>query len=165
MKNISERKKYYDRIIRYLKQIIPRFDDFALEPFMMNNDYIQLNWKEKESDYIFGPHQLSDGSLRYIALASLLLQPPDTSPTFIIIDEPELGLHPSAISSFAGMVKSVSQHKPIILATQSTGILRAGLIFWRIVCPLNNHKKMFRKKIFMDFATINSQNKIGLYFY
>lgn len=72
MKNISERKKYYDRIIRYLKHIIPRFDGFVLEPFMMNNDYIQLNWKEKESDYIFGPHQLSDGSLRYIALASLL---------------------------------------------------------------------------------------------
>jgi predicted ATPase len=123
MKNISERKKYYDRIIRYLKHIIPRFDDFALEPFMMNNDYIQLNWKEKESDYIFGPHQLSDGSLRYIALASLLLQPPDTSPSFIIIDKPELGLHPSAISSFAGMVKSVSQHKPIILATQSTNLI------------------------------------------
>jgi len=123
MKNTPERKKYYDRIIRYIKQIIPRFEDFVLEPFMMNNDYIQLNWKEKSSDYIFGPHQLSDGSLRYIALASLLLQPPETYPSFIIIDEPELGLHPSAISSLAGMVKSASQHHSILLATQSTNLI------------------------------------------
>jgi predicted ATPase len=123
MKQTPERKKYYDRIIRYIKQVVPKFRNFELEPFMMNNEYIQLNWKETESNYIFGPHQLSDGSLRYIALASLLLQPPDTSPSFIIIDEPELGLHPSAISSFAGMVKSASQHKQILLATQSTNLI------------------------------------------
>jgi len=110
-------------MIRYIRRVIPRFEDFVLEPFLINNDYIQLNWKETESNYIFGPHQLSDGSLRFIALVSLLLQPPDTCPSFIIIDEPELGLHPSAISSFAGMVNSASKHNAIILATQSTNLI------------------------------------------
>jgi predicted ATPase len=78
---------------------------------------------ENDSDYLFGPHQISDGSLRFMALATLLLQPPATLPSVIILDEPELGLHPSAISLLAGMVKTASQHCQIILATQSTGLI------------------------------------------
>ena len=78
-----------------------------------------LNWREKGVDYLFGPHQLSDGTLRFMALTALLLQPPALLPPVVVLDEPELGLHPSAISALAGMIKTASQHCQVILATQS----------------------------------------------
>ena len=119
MKNSADGEKYYRRILRYIRQIMPQFDDFELLPSRLNDKYIILNWREIGSEYLFGPHQLSDGSLRFIALATLLLQPPATLPSVIVIDEPELGLHPSAISILAGMIKIASQHSQIIIATQS----------------------------------------------
>ena len=123
MKHKKNGDKYYNRIIRYIRQIMPQFDDFQLEPTTINNSYISLDWNEKGSEYLFGAHQISDGSLRFMALATLLLQPPDTLPSVIILDEPELGLHPSAISIFAGMCKTASKHTQVILATQSTRLV------------------------------------------
>lgn len=119
MQNRDDSHKYYQRIIRYIQQIMPQFGGFELTPSRLNENYIMLNWKEKGSDYLFGPHQISDGSLRFMAIATLLLQPPETLPAVIILDEPELGLHPSAISIFAGMVKTASVHCQIVMATQS----------------------------------------------
>lgn len=119
MQHGAEGEKYYHRIVRYIRQIMPQFSDFELQPSSLNEDYIMLNWKEQGSDYLFGPHQISDGSLRFMAIATLLLQPPKTLPSVTILDEPELGLHPSAISLLAGMAKAGSQHCQIILATQS----------------------------------------------
>ena len=88
---------------------MPQFNDFVLNPSARNDNYIMLNWIENDSDYLFGPHQISDGSLRFMALATLLLQPPTTIPSVMILDEPELGLHPSAISLLAGMHRIVEQ--------------------------------------------------------
>jgi len=119
LKNKPEGEKYYNRLIRYFQQIMPQFGDFVLEPSVLNENYIMLNWREKGVDYLFGPHQLSDGSLRFMALATLLLQPPAILPPVVVLDEPELGLHPSAIATLAGMIKTASQHCQVILATQS----------------------------------------------
>lgn len=123
IKNKKDGEKYYNRIVRYIKFAMPQFNDFVLNPSARNDNYIMLNWIENDSDYLFGPHQISDGSLRFMALATLLLQPPSSLPTAIILDEPELGLHPSAISLLAGMVKTASQNCQIIIATQSTGLI------------------------------------------
>ena len=71
----------------------------------------------------FGPHQASDGTLRVMALVSLLLQPEDELPMVIILDEPELGLHPYAISVLAGLIQSISNHTQVILATQSMTLI------------------------------------------
>ena len=71
---------------------------------------IILNWKERESDIVFGPHQFSDGTLRAIFLLTLLLQPEQELPRLIIIDEPELGLHPYALNVVASLVKMASHH-------------------------------------------------------
>lgn len=110
--------KYYDRIIRRIREIMPQFDEFVLEPKLLNAQYISLDWKEKgNSEYVLGPHQLSDGSLRFMALATVLLQP--NPPAVIIIDEPELGLHPAAISSLAAMVREAAVKSQVILSTQS----------------------------------------------
>lgn len=120
MKENQDTYLYYARIVRYIQQIMPQFGDFDLAPASGNNNYVRLDWHEQQTpDYLFGPHQLSDGSLRFMALAALLLQPPAMLPTAIIIDEPELGLHPAALTVFAAMVKIASQNSQVILSTQS----------------------------------------------
>jgi len=119
MRNNPQYLQYYTRIIRYIQKIMPQFGDFILEPSPLNDNYIMLNWKEQTGDYLFGSHQLSDGTLRFMALATLLLQPEQNLPSVIVLDEPELGLHPFAISVLAGMIKAAGLHCQIILATQS----------------------------------------------
>lgn len=111
----------YALIRSAVQQVFPRFDDFALRPNPLNPDTIRLEWRERESDYRFGPHQLSDGTLRFICLATLLLQP--TLPSTVLIDEPELGLHPSALGVLASLVRSASARAQIIMTTQSVTLL------------------------------------------
>ncbi len=123
MKQKKSGEKYYDRIVRYITLVMPQFEDFVLRPSSKNENYILLDWMEKESDYLFGAHQISDGSLRFMALATLLLQPPSSLPKVIILDEPELGLHPFAISILASMVNTASRNCQIILATQSPRLI------------------------------------------
>ena len=111
----------YKRIVSHVKLVVPQFRDFYLEP---QNNYISLNWVDTSlNDYVFNSHQLSDGSIRFIALATLLLQPDKTMPNVIIIDEPELGLHPYAIELLAEIIKDASLHAQIIIATQSPALI------------------------------------------
>lgn len=118
----SERTAY-DRIVNTIKQIAPFFGDFELEPMPRNPKNILLNWREKGVEQVFGPHQISDGTLRAMALITLLLQPETSLPTVIVIDEPELGLHPYAIGVLASLVKKAAHHCQVILATQSPALL------------------------------------------
>jgi len=110
---------YYDRIISILRQAMPFFDNFVLERSRFNQNQILLNWKEKDSDIMMGPHLLSDGSLRMMALVTLLFQPEASLPDVILIDEPELGLHPYAIGILVSLIRYASNYKQIIIATQS----------------------------------------------
>jgi predicted ATPase len=107
---------YYQRIVETLRQIAPFFLDFVLEPV---NNYVILQWRESNSDLIFSSHQASDGTLRTMALVSLLLQPENDLPRVLILDEPELGLHPYAINIIGGLINSISHYTQVILATQS----------------------------------------------
>lgn len=109
----------YRRIAGAVRQMVPDFGDFVLEPSRLNEKQIFLNWTQKGQEYEFGPHQLSDGSLRFSALAALLLQPGESLPRLIALDEPELGLHPAALEVLAGMVRAAAASCQILLATQS----------------------------------------------
>jgi len=117
------RPPIYRRILGTVKQVAPFIDDFSLGPLRLNPKQIQLDWLAVGSDYLLGPHQLSDGTLRMIALTTLLLQPEDDLPPFIVLDEPELGLHPAAIGILAGMLKQASVHAQVLVATQSATLL------------------------------------------
>lgn len=145
MKNQKDSIQYYQRIVKYIKMAMPQFHDFEMLPSVMNKDQIKLDWFENNSEYLFGPHQISDGSLRFMALATLLLQPPKSLPSLIILDEPELGLHPSAISLLASMVKTASQHCQIIIATQSTTLIDEFEAKDIIVVERENDKSIFKK--------------------
>jgi predicted ATPase len=111
----------YKRIVDYVRDVVPQFQDFYLEP---SNKTISLRWIDNSAtDYRFNAYQFSDGSIRFIALATLLLQPAKTMPDVIILDEPELGLHPYAITQLAEMIKDASIHVQVIIATQSKDLV------------------------------------------
>jgi len=113
----------YRKIVKAIQRIAPYFKDFELKPKELNDEQIVLRWTQKDYDGILNPSQLSDGTLRFICLATLLLQPAELQPATIIIDEPELGLHPYAITIFAELVKKAATKKQVILATQSVELL------------------------------------------
>lgn len=124
LKEHPEYQRYYERIVRHIRRVMPQFGDFSLEPLPGNEKYTRLNWTDStDSNYLFGPDQISDGSLRFMALATLLLQPPALLPRFIVIDEPELGLHPASIAHLASMVKMASKNAQVLVATQSTRLV------------------------------------------
>lgn len=104
-----------------VRSIAPYFKNFKLHPSRLNPEKIKLEWEEKDSDTYLDANSFSDGTLRFIALTTLLLQP--SLPETIIIDEPELGLHPTAINKFAALVKRASKESQVILATQSVNLV------------------------------------------
>ena len=116
-------RKNYDEIVQTIQLIAPYFSDFVLAPKEGNEEQIVLKWQQKGCEDIFNASQLSDGTLRFICLATLLLQPHELQPATIIVDEPELGLHPYAITIFAEMVKQLSDERQIIVSTQSVELL------------------------------------------
>ena len=112
----------YDLVRDTVRLIAPFFDDFLLQPEKRGSEeQIRLEWQQKGSDFPFQPHHLSDGTIRFICLATALLQP--LPPPTIVIDEPELGLHPFAISMLADLIQSASQRTQVIISTQSPTLL------------------------------------------
>src|SRR5690554_3967009 len=114
--------KHFKIIEMVIQSVFPFFDRFELAPFFLDENTIELEWFEKEHpEHPFYSRHLSDGTLRFIALATLFLQP--NLPKTIIIDEPELGLHPFAISKLAGLIKKASVTSQVIIATQSVNLV------------------------------------------
>jgi predicted ATPase len=127
-----------------ISSVAPFFEKFDLSPDEKNPDVIFLNWLEKGSDEYFNAHQLSDGTLRFIALTTLLLQP--DLPKTIILDEPELGLHPFAISKLAGMIKKASVYSQIIVATQSVNLVNEFTADDIIVANREDNQTVFKRQ-------------------
>lgn len=115
--------KKFKRIEKVIQSVVPFFERFNLSPSSLDEEKIMLEWTEKEHpETYFNANHLSDGSLRFIALVTLLLQP--ELPKVIIIDEPELGLHPSAVNKLSGLIKSAAAKDcQIIVSTQSVTLL------------------------------------------
>ena len=121
---LREKRQIEYRMIRdTVRMAAPFFDDFRLEPLALNEDTILLEWLHKNSDAYFNAAALSDGTLRFIALVTLFMQPVDLRPSVILLDEPELGLHPYAITLLASLVKQAAVETQIVLATQSPILL------------------------------------------
>jgi predicted ATPase len=119
----TQNLKVYQTIRDVIRSVAPYFDDFQLRPNPLNPDTIRLEWREQNSDYPFLARDLSDGTLRFMALATLLLQP--NPPAITVIDEPELGLHPFAIEELAGLLRVASSRTQLIVATQSPQLISA----------------------------------------
>jgi len=116
----SEHPEFYRRIVATIRLILPFFADFE---FDVEYGRILLRWRERQSDRIFNSGQAADGMLRIFALVALLEQPEWDLPDVLILDEPELGLHPYAIEVLAGIIRAASQHVQVMLATQSVSLI------------------------------------------
>ena len=112
----QEDVRRFDLICRHIGRILPEFDRFVIEE---SYGKVLLRWKAKWSDKTFGAHLTSDGSLRLFALVTLLNMPPEMLPSVVLLDEPELGLHPAAIGLVAAMIQQLSYDRQVIVATQS----------------------------------------------
>ncbi|MDP9156455.1 MAG: AAA family ATPase [Pseudomonadota bacterium] len=109
-------------IVDTIRLVAPFFDNFVQAH--EESKQVQLEWLETgKPDVVFNAHTLSDGTLRFICLTTLLLQPWDLMPDTILIDEPELGLHPYAINILADLLKRAAERKQVIVSTQSVELM------------------------------------------
>lgn len=123
LRHLRERHaEHYQRIVEAVRMVAPFFGDFVYRKDP--GERIELEWFEaEEPDTVRGPRQLSDGTLRFICLATLLLQPTQLQPDTILIDEPELGLHPYALGVLAALFRQASDARQMIISTQSVELV------------------------------------------
>ena len=131
----------YQRLCKLIGRVLPDFDRFEIDK---ENRKAYLRWRAIGSEKSFGAHLTSDGSLRFFALATLLNLPSEKLPDLILLDEPELGLHPAAISLVAGLIKVLSKDKQVIVATQSPLLVDAFGLDEIVVLELRNGKTGIR---------------------
>lgn len=135
----------YDHIVKTVRLVAPYFGDFNLRPDPLAPDQIELEWFEPGEDMPFKAYHLSDGTLRFICLATVLLQPAAFQPETIVVDEPELGLHPFAIRTLAGLFRTISKTKQILVSTQSVSLLNEFMPEDVIVCDRQGGASRLRR--------------------
>ncbi|MBK8431656.1 MAG: AAA family ATPase [Chloroflexi bacterium] len=108
--------QHYHLVVETVRMVAPFFGDFVLAE--VADGQTQLRWRDRYSELVYNPSQLSDGTLRFICLAALLLQP--NPPATIIIDEPELGLHPAAVQILVSLLYGAAERTQLIVSTQSS---------------------------------------------
>ena len=151
----------YEQIRQTIQLAMPFFDDFVLKPQKLptEEEQIRLLWRQKNSDYSLWPSQLSDGSVRFICLVTALLQP--DPPSTIIIDEPELGLHPYAIALLASLLRSASKRMQIVVSTQSVSLVNEFSIDDLIVVEREHEATVFKRKSEKDFEAWLEDYSVG----
>jgi len=133
--------KRYELIVKQIGRVLPAFKDFVLEE---EAGKVLLRWVGRQSDKVFGSHLTSDGSLRLFCMLTLLNLPPDRLPDVMFFDEPELGLHPHAITLVAEMFKRLSKKRQIFIATQSPYLVDCFELENIIVANANNGETVLR---------------------
>ncbi len=154
----QKNEKEYNHIKEVIRLVIPFFDDFVFIP--NQEEYIRLNWRQKGlNDYPMRPTQFSDGAIRFICLTTALLQP--EPPSTIIIDEPELGLHPEAIQILGEMISSAAKKTQVIVATQSPLLIDQFAIKDIIVARRQDGASTFERLKEEDYAIWLDDYSVG----
>ena len=139
----------FETICRHIGRVLPVFDRFEVEE---SYGRVLLRWKARWMDKNFGAHMTSDGSLRFFALATLLNLPGEMLPNVILLDEPELGLHPSAITLVGDMIKALSAERQVIVATQSPLLVDAFSLDEIVVLELRRNHTEARQLASVEYA-------------
>ncbi|NWH03748.1 AAA family ATPase [Desulfobacter latus] len=160
LKNDDYFAGYYKKIVDAVRLVIPFFDDFRLDVQRLGEaEKVRLSWSQKGSDFPMQPYHLSDGSIRFICLATALLQP--SPPSTIIIDEPELGLHPAAIVVLAELIQAASKQTQVIVATQSPALIDQFGIEDIIVINRQDGASTFERLKEKDFSAWLDDYSVG----
>jgi len=157
----AEHPDVYSQIRKTVRLAVPFFDDFVLNPTQLESgeEQIRLLWQQADSDYALWPSQLSDGSIRFICLVTALLQP--SPPSTIIIDEPELGLHPYAITLLGALLRSASLRMQVIISTQSVPLLNEFNLDDVIVVEREKGESIFKRLKQKDFNVWLEDYSVG----
>ncbi|MDQ8156870.1 MAG: AAA family ATPase [Gemmatimonadota bacterium] len=148
-------------IVAAIRLVAPFLDRFHLEPEALNAERMRLEWVHRDSDAFFDVSSLSDGTLRFIALTTLLLQPVELRPSVILIDEPELGLHPYAIAMLAGLIRQSSAETQVIVSTQSPILLDHFEPEEVIVADFDGKGTSFRRLLAGELESWLSEYSLG----
>ena len=138
----------YETICGHISRVLPVFDRFAIEE---SYGKVSLRWKTKGADKTIGAHLTSDGSLRFFALVTLLNLPSEMLPSVILLDEPELGLHPAAVTLIGGMIKALAAQRQVIVATQSPLLVDAFDLDEIFVLDLEDGRTKVRRLCNSDY--------------
>ncbi len=147
--------KRFELICKHIGRILPGFDRFVIEE---SYGKVLLRWKARGMDKTFGAHLTSDGSLRFFALVTLLNLPLEMLPDVLLLDEPELGLHPAAIALIGGMIKALSRKRQVIVATQSPLLVDAFDLDEIFVLDMEDGRTKFRKLAPEDYRVWLDEN-------
>lgn len=150
---------YYNNIVDTIKMVAPFFDNFILRASPTNNEKIRLEWKEKNSDAYFNANSLSDGTLRFMCLATLLLQP--DLPSVILLDEPELGLHPYAINILSDLLQKAAKKTQIIVSTQSVTLVNQFIPEDIIIVDHRDNQSVFSRPTEKDIENWMDEYSLG----
>ena len=150
---------HYQRIRQTVRMAAPFFDDFKLRPVSDKPHLTQLEWLQIGSDYPFGVHQLSDGTLRFICLTTALMQP--SMPATILFDEPELGLHPHALALLGALFHKAAGESQIVISTQSPALLNEFEPEDIIVVERVNGESIFQRLDRANFSEWLEESSIG----
>ena len=137
-----ENFQLYDLICRQIGRMVPGFECFEL---VEQYGKVALRWKAKGSEKTYGAHLTSDGSLRLFALATLLYLPPEMLPSVVLLDEPELGLHPAAVELVGHMIKRAGRDRQVIVATQESCIVDVFDLDQLVVLDLEDGRTVCRR--------------------
>ncbi len=151
--------KRFNLIEATIRSVTPYFKEFKLMPNKIMEGYVGLEWEERDTDMYLDAYSFSDGTLRFIALTTLLLQP--DSPKTIIIDEPELGLHPAAIIKLAALIKMASHSSQVIIATQSVELISNFSIDDLIIVGRDEKQSTFHRLNSEDFSVWLEDYSVG----
>lgn len=160
LKDGNSRQSHYDEIVNAIRVVLPFFDDFILDVSRYGEaEKVKLTWRQKGSDFPMQPYHLSDGSIRFICLATALLQP--IPPSTIIIDEPELGLHPEAIRILGELMRDAAKRTQLVVATQSPLLLDQFAVEDIVVVKRADGQSVFSRLQRDDFAEWLEEYSVG----
>lgn len=150
----------YKEILNAIRIVMPFFDEFAFDiTDFGEKKKINLSWNQNGSNYPMQPYHFSDGSIRFICLATALLQP--NPPSTIIIDEPELTLHPAAISILAELIQDATKRTQVIIATQSPALIDEFAIEDIVVVNRENGESTFKRLVEEEFSEWLESYSVG----
>ncbi len=149
----------YANVVNASRLAAPFLRDLSLRPSPTSPGKIKLEWLHRGSDAYFDASSLSDGTIRFLCLATLLLQP--NLPSVVLLDEPELGLHPAAIGTLAGLLRSASKRTQVIVSTQSVTLVNQLAPEDLVIAERENEASVFRRFSSGEIASWMDEYSLG----